>query len=105
MHFNFLPRLFCAAILAAVICPLGAAGQGISLTKFTYSPGKTEIGQVVASPSQPAPAKLKLRGKQAKLFTLDKNNNLSFRQTPPAKGPNTWYDVVLKYKAKGKTRQ
>lgn len=105
MHFNFLPRLFCAAILAALICPLGAAGQGISLTKFTYSPGKTEIGQVVASPSQPAPAKLKLRGKQAKLFTLDKNNNLSFRQTPPAKGPNSWYDVVLKYKAKGKTRQ
>ncbi|MGV3504052.1 MAG: glycerophosphodiester phosphodiesterase [Adhaeribacter sp.] len=105
MNLHLLPRLLAAAVLAAVACPLGAAAQGISLTKFTYSPGKTEIGQVVASPAQPSPANLKLVGKQAALFSLDKNNNLSFRQIPAAKGANTWYDVVLKYKAKGKTRQ
>src|SRR5688572_8730600 len=99
MNMPLLSRLFVAAALATVAWPLGALAQGISLTKFTYSPEKTEIGQVVARPSQGTPAKLKLVGKQANLFTLDKNNNLAFRKAPGANARNTWYDVVMKYKA------
>ena len=104
MKLSFVSRL--AAVFAAVFFfSLAAAAQVVTLTNFTFSPDKRVIGKIVPLPSRQLPANIKLAGKNARLFTIDQDHNLSFRKALPAKAQSQWYEVVLKYTSKGKARQ
>jgi glycerophosphoryl diester phosphodiesterase len=90
---------------AGLFLSAGAWAQGLTLTNFTFSPDKRVIGKIVPRPSQPQPVKLQLTGKNARLFTIDKNQNLAFRKSLPAKDQSPWYDVVVRYGVRDQLRQ
>jgi glycerophosphoryl diester phosphodiesterase len=90
-----------ALALAGLFLSSGALAQGLTLTNFTFSPDKQVIGKIVPRPSRPQPGKMKLTGKHARLFTIDQAGNLAFRKSLPAKELSQWYDVVIRYTARG----
>jgi glycerophosphoryl diester phosphodiesterase len=96
---------FLTIALAALLPGAGALGQDITLTRFTFSPESRQIGRIVPRASRPMPGKLKLGGPTARLFTIDRNHNLSFRKSLPAQQQSPWYEVVIRYKVRTEVHQ
>ncbi|QIP15945.1 glycerophosphodiester phosphodiesterase [Spirosoma aureum] len=75
----------CLGYLTATAQPI------LSLSNYTYSPGKTVIGTLRVTGTG---SRFKLRGPNASLFSLDKANQLSIQPTA-AKAPQPWYDLII----------
>jgi glycerophosphoryl diester phosphodiesterase len=104
MRFSFMSR-FAAVFVSVLFFSLAVAAQEVTLTNFTFSPDNRVIGKIVPRPSRQLPRSIKLAGKNARLFTIDREHNLRFAKALPAKDQSQWYDVVLKYDSGGKVHQ
>ncbi|MCC9167350.1 glycerophosphodiester phosphodiesterase [Pontibacter harenae] len=74
----------------------------VKLTNYTYSPQRASIGKIVSkNATQP---KVKLIGESAKLFKIDRNNNL-LAQKAFANNNAKWHDVVIEFAITGGTKR
>lgn len=67
------------------------AQSAFSLTNYTYTPTKLTIGTLQAKETA---SRYTLQGPNAKLFSLDKTNQLSIK-ADAARSDKPWYDIVV----------
>ena len=76
------------------------AQNGIMLSNYTLSAGSKKIGNVVLNKTSAPASQVKLVGTSAKLFKIDKDNNLLAGNAFSGQDKNTWHDVVIEAKTK-----
>lgn len=88
--------------LTPFFCAMPAFAQSaFSLTNYTYTPTRLIIGTLRAT--TPA-SRCKLQGPTAKLFSLDKSNQLSI-SSEAASSDKPWYDIVIADASASRTKR
>ncbi len=73
----------------------GSAQSGLTLTNFTYSSQKREVGKVVRADGKAISQPLKLFKESKKHFSICDGNTLVIKKKAASQAEVKWYDVVL----------
>ncbi|CAN5353055.1 hypothetical protein BH23BAC1_BH23BAC1_08940 [soil metagenome] len=70
----------------------------IMLTNYTYSPNKSQIGKLTLTENEKELPKPRLKGENARYFSIDNQNNLVIKKNALKESIKKWYDIEIEYK-------
>ena len=88
------------AAISLFATTLLSAQNGMMLSNYTLSAGSKKIGSIILNKTAAPTPQVKLVGASARLFKIDKDNNLLAGNAFSGQDKNNWHDVIIEAKTK-----